>query len=234
MSLLDCLILSRAESVVYRPTLNKVWNRRELLKPFRLPEYRSFLLFTVFFNLIYTLSTSFNTVYQIKHLGLDYGYVSAAGVVTLVVMILSNNFWGRIEEKKGGSYVIGISACIIGLELLALAFLNQRTTFMLIVWAIISGIGSGGFKVAVISYRYQIMPADGKTLFEGWYYVSFGLGVLIAPFLGNRLYNLLIVWQLTGWFSGYQLLYLISFLMLAILLAVQYPLTSARRAGRIK
>ena len=170
----------------------------------------------------YTLSTSFTSVYLLKYLHFSYKYVSAASVLSSILMIASNKFWGHIEAKKGINFVMGATSFFLAMELLILSFLNAGTGALLILSSAVSGFGTGGFAISIMTYRYSIMPQDKRTIYEGWYYFFYGLGVLAAPFIGRILTQDIPL--LNSGISGYnkfQLLYLVSFaLMLVLLLAV--------------
>lgn len=228
LSALDVAVLWKVDDSVYRAPDSKKFDYRMFLQPVRHGEYRNYLLFIFAFYLFLTMASSFTPVYQIRYLKLDYKFISAISVISQIVMVVSGLFWSRVESKRGFKFAMTITAFFVAGELLILTFLRSDTFFLLYLSTFLAGIGMGGFGTSIFTYRYAIMPEDGKTVYEGWFYFASGLGMLIAPFAGELLRN-----NLPGFtnavfqYSKIQLLYLISFSLICLLLMV----ITARNSG---
>jgi MFS family permease len=171
------------------------------------------------------MSSSFTTVYLIRYIKLDMGTISLINVVTTGVILLTNRFWSNIESSRGYTFVVGRTTLLLAGELLVLSFVNGNflTLPLLFISAIIAGAGNGGFIIAVLTYRYEIMPSDNKTLHEGWYYFAFGIGTLGGPFAGKLLMNFIpVVKNIIYQYSNFQLLYLLSAVILMLLAYVSF------------
>jgi MFS family permease len=176
------------------------------------------------------MASSFTPVYLIKYLKFDYSFITTANVISQVAMIASNLYWARVEKKKGFRFVLGITALFTIGELLVLSFLKGENFYLLFISTIISGIGMGGFGVSIFTYRYEIMPETGKTIFEGWFYFASGLGMLIAPFAGQAMIDFIPEFSNPVFQnSKMQLLYLISFVLLCILLFFTFVTPSIKK-----
>ena len=223
LSLTDVYILKKINEGEYKNVKDKVLNLQNFFQPVKSGEYIKFLLFCCFFYLIYTMSTSFSSVYMIKYMNFSYIYITAANAIALLVMIASNRVWGRIESKKGVKFVLSVTTSFLATELLILSFLNRGTAFLLIFSSIISGIGMGGFGVSTMTYRYEVMPKDKKIVFESWFYFFYGSGMLLAPFIGKVfLQQISFINNIISRYSAFQILYLISFIFMLLLLLIVF------------
>lgn len=228
LSVLDVVVLWKVDDPGYKVPDSKKFDCRMFLQPVRHGEYRNYLLFIFTFYLFLTMASSFTPVYQIRYLKFDYKFISTISVISQIVMIVSGLFWSRVESKRGFKFAMAVTAFFVAGELLVLSFLRSDTFFLLYLSTILAGVGMGGFGTSIFTYRYAIMPEDGKTVYEGWFYFVSGLGMLIAPFAGELLRNNLpeftnAIFQ----YSKIQLLYLISFSLICLLLFI----TIARNSG---
>ena len=218
LSLLDLGILKKVKDTECVVSKDEKVSFRMFSQPILHKEYRNFLFFTLFFYLGVTMATSFTPIYLIRYLKLDYKFISTINVISQMVMVVSSIYWAKVEKKSGFKYVMGISGIIAIGELLVLSFLQRNTYYLLYLSTIISGIGMGGFAVSTFTYRYELMPRTGRTIYEGWYYFAYGLGMLIAPFSGKLLMECLPVFTNTIYKnSNIQLLYLVAFFLLCFL-----------------
>ncbi|MDD5604172.1 MAG: MFS transporter, partial [Eubacteriales bacterium] len=189
MALADLLILRKIREDEYKKDVESPPStlRSLLFQPAANMEYRSFLIFMLLFYLFETMASSFTPIYLIKYLEFDYGFISLINVFTIVMMIIANRIWQRVEIKNGYRFVLGITAFIVASEMLVLSFLTKNTYYLLFLSALVRGIGFGGFNVSIFTYRFALMPKSGKTLFEGWFYFMSGVGMLAAPFAGSAI-----------------------------------------------
>ena len=138
-------------------------------------------------------------------------------------MILSTKIWDKFQNKHGNIFVMKYSAFFVIADFLIYFFLTEKTYFILFLSCLVGGIGNGGFIIAIMAYRFEIMPERAKTIYEGWFKAIYGLSVLIAPAIGELLINIMPDFS-TGVFSAskFQLLYLISFITGGIVVFVTF------------
>lgn len=223
LSAVDVIILLFVEEPEYKVQENEKNSMATFLKPFLSIEFRNFLIFIFLYYLSLTISTSFTLIYLIRYLDFDYGFISTINVVSYILMIVSTRFWGKIQGRKGTVFVLKISAIIAILEYLIYFFLTEKTFFIMYFSSIISGIGNGGFNIAIMAYRLEIMPENGKSIYEGWFKAIYGISVLLAPFIGKILMN---VMPDFSWFAfpinKFQLLYLVSFVFAGFVIFLSF------------
>jgi MFS family permease len=222
---MDVLLLTRTEEKEY-PAPATLPPRRPgagqgfFLQPLIHKSYRRYLGYILGYYLSATMASAFTSLYLIRYLKLPYGWISTAAVIVPGMVVLTNRFWMRMEGMKGFSFVLGATTCLMAGEFLVLSFVGGGTLAvpLLILSAFLSGIGNGGFIVSIFTYRHAIMPGDGKTLYEGWFYFVTGLGALAGPFAGKAFMNWMPSVENTVWrHSDFQLLFLAAALALGLL-----------------
>jgi len=219
LSILDIVSLWKIKEPVYEVSNAGKIEYKVFLQPIRNTEFRNYLIFLFMFYLLLTMASSFTPVYLIRYLKFDYKFISTINVLSQITLVVTGLFWSRVERKKGFKFVLGITAFFVAGELLVLSFLRENTYYLLYLSTVIAGIGMGGFAISILTYRYEIMPEGGKTVYEGWYYFASGLGMLISPFAGKAMINYLPEFTNALYQnSKIQLLYLIAFILLCLLL----------------
>jgi Na+/melibiose symporter-like transporter len=231
ISLIDAVILLFVEEPEYGKTESIKGNGLKknvamFFEPLKNNNYRRFLSFSFLYFLSLTISTSFTSTYLIRYLNLDYGIITTINIIMYLLMIASTKTWGRIQSIKSTVFVLKISALIAIFECFIYFFLTQQTTFVLYFAAIVSGIGYGGFNVAFIAYRFELMPNRGKSLYEGWFNAIDGISVLLAPIIGEiiiRNLGKLEGFSLLGFpISKFQFLYIVSFILIFIVVILSF------------
>jgi Na+/melibiose symporter-like transporter len=213
-SLADLIVLANIEetpNVVKKKT--KI-NKKVFFEPLMSPAYRSFLIFIFLFYCSLNTSASFSSVYFIRYLKLDYGFISTFNVLVYIFMIVSIRYWRKLESKYDVKFVFKVSALIIVFEFIIYGFLRQETVMLMFLSGTLSGIGNGGFSIAIFTYRYDIMPENNRTLYEAWFGAIYGISTIIGPVIGNYIIKILPEISIISLkFSSFQLNYLISFII---------------------
>ena len=228
-SLADAAILIKIKEQVNMINRNIKLNPKVFFEPLINRNYRGFLVFIFLFYSSLTISSSFSPLYLIRYLQFDYKFISIINVISYLFMILLTGYWSRVENKKGLMYVFKIAGLIAITEFLIFGFLQKDTYFLLYLAPVFSGVGYSGFNVAVFNHRYELMPENNKTVYEGWFGAALGLSMLISPVIGNFVMNRLPVLQNAVFqYSKFQLMYMISFILAAgvILFKLKSPTKS--------
>lgn len=214
LSLVDAFVLFKIKEPTNIVSKDYSFNLKMFFEPFTRKNYRAFLLFIFLFYTSLTISSSFTPLYLIRYLKFDYKFISVINVIAYIVMILFTGLWSRIESKKGQMFVFKISGLIAIMEFLIYGFLKSDTYYLLYLAPVFSGIGYSGFNIAMFNYRYQLMPENNRTIYEGWFGAVLGLSMLISPVIGSFVMNRLPVLQNTFFqYSKFQVMYVISFIL---------------------
>lgn len=225
LSLMDAIVLGRIREKGYMlDSASKSLDR--FLVPLKTKQYRDYLFFMFLFYFSFFISSAYTPVYMIKYLELDYKFILSMSVVSMTAMILSNLMWMKVEQRSGSGFVLSTSTLMQALGLLIIGFLTDRTYYLFFFSSVITGVGAGGFNTTSFSYRYELMPDVGKTIYESWFYLIFGVASLIAPIAGQMVINIMPEFTNTVFHnSKIQLLYMVSFALLCL---------SAISASRVK
>ncbi|PNT93538.1 MFS transporter [Clostridium thermosuccinogenes] len=211
-SITDVIVLSKVEEPENRVAEKGRISLSGSSEPLRNAKYRAFLVFIFFYYLSLTMSSAYTSLYQIKYVKLDYSFISVVNVIANIMMVTCTRLWSRVERSRGLWFVLRVSSIFAASEFLIYSFLTERTYYILFFAPILAGIGNSGFNIAILSYRYELMPESNRTAYEGWYGATYGLSTLLAPVIGSFLMGKLpeinnIIYQ----YGKFQLLYLISF-----------------------
>lgn len=223
MSVIDIIILKFIREPEYKVKEKGVKLRKIFMEPFGNYEFRKFLIFVFAFYLFLTISNSFTSIYFLRYLNFDYGFISTINVMSYIIMILSTKIWSRFQHRSGNLNVLKFSAIFVVADYLLYFFLTERTYFFMIFICIIGGLGNGGFNIAIMAHRYEIMPEGSKSIYEGWFKAIYGTSVLFAPMLGKVLMNILPEFDL-GFISvsRFQMLYLFSFITAGFVVLIAF------------
>lgn len=212
LSLLDAIILMKTYEPSHRVEKVQQIKIKDFLAPLKDKRFRTYLLFIFLFYVSITLSTSFTSLYQIKYLDLDYGFISSINVTTYIAMIIFTRFWGRVEDRHGVRFMLGLTAAFIVIELFIYSFIDKNSLMLLYPAAICGGVGNSGFNVGIATSRYNITPDQNKTIYEGWFGAVYGIATVIGPILGGCMRE--------SWIDvGFQMLYRISSIAAVIIIA---------------
>ena len=219
LSAIDAVVLINIEEPENPVNSEKGVKSGQIFEPWKNKEYRRYLVFVILFYMGLLISVSYTPLYLIKYMDFDYKFISSITVLCYIFMIVSTKFWSKIEWKRGIKYVLKLGALFIVAEVLVYAFLTRETYFLLFIAAIVSGIGNGGFNIALLNHRYDLMPEGNKTIYESWFGAVYGLGTIFAPILGGYLLERLpILNDGVLRHSNFQFLYLITFVFVLIII----------------
>jgi len=222
-SLLDAVNLFGTAEPVNTIDPDKQFNFKAFFEPLRNLPFRSFMLFMLLYYTGLTLSSSFTSVYLLRYLGLDYSFVSFVSVLSYISLVVFTRLWRRVEIRIGTIRTFRLTGFIAILEFLFYAFITQNTTYLLLIAPIFNGLGNSGFNIIALNYRYELMPEKNRTVYEGWYGAIFGLGLLIGPNIGSMIMERLpVIENAVIQHSRFQLLYLLSFLLAALILLLSF------------
>jgi hypothetical protein len=223
LSLADAVVLFNIKEPVNKISKNFTFNLKMFFEPFTRKNYRTFLVFIFLFYSSLTISSSFTPLYLIRYLKFDYKFISVINVITYLFMILFTTLWSKLENKKGLMFVFKITGLIAIMESFVYGFLKSDTYFLLYIAPVLAGIGYSGFNIAILNYRYELMPEINRTVYEGWFGGVLGLSMLVSPVIGNFIMNRLpVIHNAYFQYSKFQIMYIISFILAAgVVLLVQ-------------
>lgn len=185
---------------------------KKLMEPLGNKRYVRYLAFTFAWFFFTTMASAYTSLYQYKYLNLSVIFISVYNMFTYIIMIAVTRRWEAVERKIGKLNVLALSSMLMSLDFLVYVFLTKETLWVIALSPIFSGIGSSAYWTCALPYRYDLMPAEGKTVYEGWNGVFYGAAGLLGALAGGALQGMLPEVQ-TGFmtFSVFQLIYSASF-----------------------
>lgn len=230
LSVADAFILSQIKEPPNKVSGVARFNPALFFEPLTQRNFRSFLVFIFLFYTSLTISSSFTPLYLIRYLKFDYKFISIINVIAYAFMIFCTSFWSKLEGRKGLMFVFKLTGLIAVVEFLFYGFLKSDTYFLLYLAPVFAGIGYSGFNVAIFNHRYELMPENNRTVYEGWFGAVMGLSMLISPVIGDFIMNRLPVFKNSIiQYSKFQLMYLGSFLLAVAV--VLFVLKKPAKAG---
>lgn len=231
VTLLEVRALRTVEDVNLEPNAKKL----PLWDVVRIPTantgFRWYMLYCCLLYLFWFLSTTFNSVFQLKYLQMSYTYINAIGAVRyLLQLLIFYKVWGLICDKVGNSFALFCSVLFHISDCLLWAMLDQNTVwFVFPVINILGAVGQTGFAIALFNRRYELIPPKGKVIYETFFSASIGLTVMVSPFLGGQLRSFFGRTSLAEIpFGPIRAVYLVSAFLIA-LLEIAYALYLSRR-----
>jgi MFS family permease len=193
------------------PTLLSLGPRgiaRKLMEPLGNRRYARYLIFTFVMFFFSSMASSYTSLYQYKYLDLSMGFISVYSACTYVIMIAVTRRWAALERKIGALNVLALSSALMSLDFLVYAFLTKGSLWVILFSPIFAGIGASGYWACALPYRYDLMPPEGKTVYEGWNGMLFGAAGLFGAIVGGKLQQILPAVK-TGFmeFSVFQIIY---------------------------
>lgn len=213
--------LSGVDDVELEPGAEKVHFRDLVRVPAAHREFMRYMLLCGLLYLFWFLSTSFDSIFQLKYLQMSYTYINVTGLLRqLLQLMLFYKVWGLICDKIGNSFAL---FCSIGFQVVnSILWATLSTNTMWIVYPVINilgAVGQTGFAMALFNRRYELIPEKGKVVYESFFSATIGIVVLIGPILGGLLRDFLAktpVMQIE--FGNIRTVYLVSAFLITLLL----------------
>ncbi len=209
--ILEVALLSRirGESVMRTGRITGSAFRKRLFEPFSNIRYRNFLVFTLGFFFFHFATASYIPLYQFKYLQLSYLTITLYNTAIFILMILLTRVWSRFERKLGQRRVLVWSASLMAVDFILYGFLTPQTLWILPASVLVAGVGGAGFWACILPYRYNLMPAEGKSIYEAWNGTLFAVAGLTGALAGGKLQGALPAIE-TGMltFSPFQIIFL--------------------------
>ena len=185
---------------------------------------RRFLFFVVYIFLFYlmlSIADSFTVVYMMRYLKLSYIATTAMQMLISLPQIFLLGIWGKISDKRGHQFALTASIWFFIGETLFLALSNLHNLYIFIPAAFLfASVANAGFMVSVFNRRYELMPRDGRILFDNFFSAAVGLAFILGPVIGGAVKHVL---ESSSWvkgaiqFGNIRLLYVVSTVAIIIL-----------------
>lgn len=189
MAVLELDVLLRIPDVVQqRAVCEKSRFSDKFFVPLRCRPFLLFVVYIFLFYLMLSIADSFTVLYMIRYLGLSYTTTTLMQMLISLPQLFLLGTWGKISDKKGHDFALKLSIWFFVGETLFMALSNAQNLYFLIPTAFLfAAVANAGFVVSVFNRRYELMPQDGRILYDNFYSASVGLAFILGPVIGGAI-----------------------------------------------
>jgi MFS family permease len=158
------------------------------LEPFRQPNFRRLLRFSVFWQFAFNIASPFFVVYMLTELGMSYSLTATYAVVSAIFELIGMRVWGHISDHTGNKPVITITAAIV--TVLPLAWLltgkNSLGFYLLIpLLHCAGGFFWAGYNLCSANLLFRLSPRDRNSIYFGAWAAANGLAACGGSLVGG-------------------------------------------------
>jgi MFS family permease len=156
------------------------------------PRFAAFSGVAVLWNLSIMIAGPYFSVYIVRNLGatpIQIGLLAAANALT---NIIGQRVWGRLNDRKGAAWVMGITGLMIPL-IPAFYALVPSAWYLLAVEAF-SGFMWSGYGLSSFNLMLGLAPAEQRARFSAVYQIGVFTASFVGPLLGMTLVS---IWPIT-------------------------------------
>ena len=183
--------------------------------PLREPNFRRFLLFSVYWQGAVLLAAPFVFPYFIGELKMNFTHIAIWSAVASTCALITTAQWGRVADRFGNKVVLAIGTVLAGAALplcWVLAGLTGRLEF---VWAsaVFDALAWGAIGPAIFNLALASAPRNERAAFIAVYSLATGLAGFAGGLLSGPLLTLFLSLNFqpfgVSW-TGYHTLFVLS------------------------
>lgn len=215
------IYFSRIDNTEIR-TFDKKMSIIELIKiPLKNRIFMSYTIRLGFFYMFLYIAASFSQLYMLKYFKLSYTYINTASVVSAVLQaFIFYKVWGKINDRLGSNFVMMFSMWFYAIDMFLWFLVTPgNVKFLLLVLNAVSAVEASGFTVGSFNRRYEIIPEEGRPIYDSFFSAYIGLVLMVSPIIGGFLRELTANIQFINkyQYGNFRVVYLLSSLALILL-----------------
>ncbi len=151
-------------------------------------------------------------------------FLTAGTTLNAVLQMIYYPMWGKFLDKYGAEFTRNVGMTLYAVHALIYVFLTKETAYigMIFLWLSASFM-SPAWMLGVFNTKYSVIPAEGRSIYDGFFTSVIGLTVLLGPTVGNIIRNIIINNNIDIIeFSQFRLMFALTFFMLVALLIYIY------------
>ncbi len=174
---------------ISEPQMSRSYEGNSLGKLLSLPfgerNFRSFLLFAVFWGFSVHFASPFFTLYFLRYLKLSYGFVAVLATISACADLLGMQVWGRISDKVRNKAIIQFAGWVAVFLPLAWVTVRPGNYVMPLVLHAVGGGFWAGINLCMNNLLLRISPQENKAFFLSVYNMVAGVGAALGPIMGG-------------------------------------------------
>ncbi|MBN2852116.1 MAG: MFS transporter [Clostridia bacterium] len=201
-------------------------------KPLGNKEFMKFIWLMVFFHIVWNLSMTFASVYQLKYMEISYTYINLISALGAILQIFVYPVAGKMIDKYGSKLVMRIAFFFFMVHGLLYFFMVKQNAYILFFLLNINAVFiNPAWALSTFNERFKIIPKQGRTIYDGFFSTVLGIAVVLGPVIGNLLRNLFLKLQLKNMeLPEFRFLFLLTFIVLFIMNVIMF--LNARKRSR--
>jgi len=148
----------------------------EFLKKAPKNNFGKFTIFRALFAFAGTISGAVWAIYLLRYLGFSYSIYMTILVAEIVFSLVFLALWGKLADKYGNYNVLIITTMLLP-TIPILWILHPSPIYLILVPALIGGVGWGGFNLAIRNLIYDNVGQQKRSLASAYYNMLWGIGV---------------------------------------------------------
>ena len=161
--------------------------RDGLRLPFTEPNFKRFLLFTFLWSFSVYFASPFFTLYFLRDLRFNYGFVAVLGMVSAFADLLGMKAWGRISDRVKNKAVIQFAGWVAIFLPLAWVLAGPQGIVLPVILHVVGGGFWAGITLCMNNLLLNISPQENRPLFFSAFGIAGGIGAATAPILAGLL-----------------------------------------------
>ena len=156
------------------PLLHRLLQRRSFLR---------FAIYSVFWNFSLNLAVPFFNVFLVEQTTGDEAAVGYLASVGSIVGLVSQQYWGQINDRLGARKTQLITG--VALPFITLGWLFVSSPWHVVPINLISGLVWPGFNLATFNYLLQVTPEERRPRYVALLNTGIGIGSALGATVGG-------------------------------------------------
>jgi MFS family permease len=159
-------------------------------EPFRQPNFRRLLRFSILWQFGFYFASPFFIVYMLTELGVSYALTAIYAVISAVFDLVGMRVWGHISDHTGNKPVMTITA--VAVTALPWLWLSTTSNAFSFYWLIpllhvAGGFFWAGYNLCSTNIMFRLAPRDRNSIYFGAWAACNGLAACAGSLLGGAL-----------------------------------------------
>jgi MFS family permease len=147
--------------------------------------FKNFLIFAFFWGFSVYFASPFFTLYFLRELTFNYGFVAVLGVLSAIADLIGMQLWGTISDKVKNKAVIQFAGWIAVFLPLAWVTVHPNSIVMPIVLHLVGGFFWAGINLCTNNLLLRISCHENKPFYLSVFHIAGGLGASIGPIIAG-------------------------------------------------
>lgn len=144
--------------------------------------FLSFLFCSVLFHFGWQMGWPLFSLYQIKYLGADEGWLSMVSLVASIASILAVTHWSKFADKYGNSISLTLATFAMSITPIIFIFTNSIASFAIA--NIIPGVATAGMILILFNIMLEVTPTENRTIYIAIHTTLTNISATISPIIG--------------------------------------------------